>query len=158
GETTTPTVDDVNSGVFKFEWATNVGGLTIEFRNVGDTSGQIGPYAHAEMFVSRKPHLLIIVLDLSSRGETDRLHGSFDRWFEAFCAYVVDRLMARPRLNRRVSSRLRNIIVLLNKADTLEPTTSVAALGDARDRIRQILRDHLGRYFRHEVLANCPIL
>jgi GTPase SAR1 family protein len=148
GEQTVPTVDDVNSGIFKFEWTTDSGVLVVELRNVGDRSGQIGPHAHARMFARQRPHLLVIILDISTREDTDRLHASYGRWLEYFCTYVAERLMKSPRIARRLRSRLRNVVILLNKADTIPAEQVDAVIGEATARIRATLqtrlRNHLG--------------
>lgn len=165
GEPTPPTVEDVNSGIFQFEWTTTDSGtLVIEFRNVGDRSGQIGPHAHAKMLVDKKPHLLMIVLDITARDkdETGKLHASYETWFEYFCTYIGDRLMNRPGLARRVSSRLRNMVILLNKADTLEPKETDAIIREAKTQIRGILRGRLQAYFggrvHHYPILECSIV
>jgi len=157
GEPTTPTVDDVNSGVFRFEWQTSGGTLAVDLRNVGDRSGQIGPHHHANLFIDSKPHLLVVVLDVSMQEGTDRLHGSYERWFEYFCMYVGDRLTNRPRLARRVNSRLFNLIVLLNKADTLAPPRATTTINEATAKLRTTLQTRLRPYFGGKV-DSFPIL
>jgi len=153
GEPTPPTVNDVNSGIIEFEWDSPHGPMVLELRNVGDRSGQIGPHQHATMFIRRRPHLLIIVLDVTRVVETDRLHDSYGRWFEFFCAYVADQLMNRPRLARRVSSRLRNMVILLNKADALDPARANGLLDQARERIQGIIQTRLRAHFGSRVDA-----
>jgi hypothetical protein len=97
GVDTPPTVDDVNSGVFSFEWQTAAGPLLLAFRNVGDRSGQIGPHSHAEMLVRKKPHLVIIVLDISSPEVADQLNASYLMWFKHFCSYINDLLVNKEK-------------------------------------------------------------
>ena len=158
GEKTVPTVDDINSGVFQFEWTTEAGPLLIEFRNVGDRSGQIGPHEHAIMFIKKKPHLLIIVLDITSQLDgTDRLHASYDMWFEYFCTYIGDHLMNHPRRARRVGSRLRNMVILFNKTDVLDVANADSVIQEATLKVRGILRARLRPYFGSRV-DNCPIM
>lgn len=158
GEPTPPTLDDVNTGVFSFEWTTDQGILGLELRNVGDRSGQVGPNEHAKMFVTRKPHLLVVVLDVTRDDRTsDTLHGSYERWFEWFCSYVAERLMNRPRLARRVHSRLRQMIVLLNKSDALPPHDRDNAIRRAQDSVRAELRTRLRAHLGPKV-DQFPIL
>jgi hypothetical protein len=158
GEQTAPTVDDIDSGIIRFEWTTDTGALTLELRNIGDRSGQIGPHAHAQMFVNKKPHLLVIVLDVTaSLEEAGRLHASYATWFEYFCTYVGDLLMNHPRRAHKVRSKLHNMVILLNKTDTLDPATADNVIAEATSRIRGILRTRLQHYFGGRV-DNFPVL
>ena len=152
-----PTVDSVNSGIFSFEWQTNTGPLRLEFRNVGDNSGQIGPYKHAELLIHRKPHLLVVVLDLTLREDTDRLHGGYGTWFSYFCAYIGDMLMNRPRRARRLNSRLKTMLVVLNKVDVLNPSDADAIVSEAQSKVRTILTTRLSHHLGNRV-SNFPIV
>ena len=109
------------------------------------------------VFVDTKPHLLIVVLDLSTREETDHLHGPYQRWFDYFCMYVGDRLMNRPRLARRVASHMRGVIILLNKADTIDPQDPTKIIEQAIGKIRSTLQARLRPYLGGKV-DNSPIL
>jgi Gtr1/RagA G protein conserved region len=157
-EPTGTTVRPTNSHVFSFEWAGKDGLLELKFRNVGDFSGQIGPDKHAELFVNKMPHLVLIVLDLTQRDESsDTLHGSYERWFERFCAYVADRLKNRPRRARSLDSHLRSMVILLNKSDAIPKNERDNVIRQAKERIRAILKSHLQLYFSQKV-EQFPIL
>jgi GTPase SAR1 family protein len=151
GVDTDPTVVDVNSGVFSFEWQTDAGPLSLAFRNVGDRSGQIGPHRHAEMLVNKKPHLVIIVLDISSPEVADQLNASYIQWFRYFCTYINNLLINKERKARKVNSKLRSILVILNKIDKLDPGTATNKIDNAKENIRNIMNQHLSGRFGYRV-------
>ena len=163
GEKTSKTIDPVNSGVFQFEWSTDAGSLALELRNVGDRSGQIGPDLQSQMLIGKKPHLLVVVLDLTAvphdDNDADRVHATYETWFEHFCTSISDRLMNRPRLARKVSGRLRNMVILLNKADKIEADARDESVAVATAQIRAILKTRLSHYFGGRVrhLSNSPV-
>jgi hypothetical protein len=136
GENTVPTVDAQNTGLFSFEWKTEQGTLLLEFRNVGDRSGQIGPSEHAKLFVVKKPHFLVIVLDITTPEQSDQLNSAWGTWFRYFCVYVEDELRNRPGRARRLSSRLHSLTILLNKVDAVDPANVQSVVDHARVRLR----------------------
>jgi len=140
GQQSQPTIDNVNSGVFSFEWTTDNGTFGLAFRNVGDRSGQIGPQEHAKMLIRRRPHLTIIVLDITSSEVSNKINDSYKSWFEYFCSYVSDLLINRPKVAKRFDNRPKTMLILLNKTDLLLP----ADLEGKVERATKIVRDTMG--------------
>lgn len=158
GRTTKPTIDNVDSGIFALEWKTAIGApLLLEFRNVGDRAGQIGPYEHARMLVRNMPHIVVVVLDMTSPAVSTRLNESYAKWFEAFAAEVAETLLNRPKKARKVRARLHQMIVLLNKVDELDPGAKEATLSGVKAELRKTMQGSLRPVFGSKV-DHFPIL
>ncbi len=84
-----------------------------------DTPGQVGAVADANYAYDRNPHALIIVLDLTTpfEGEPDRASGA---WLRRFCRRYETLWRANPKKKK---SRVKAIIVVMNKADKVDVTT-----------------------------------
>jgi hypothetical protein len=126
------------------------GTIHLELRNVGDRSGQIGPAAHAKMLFPRdprkKPHIVVVVLDITTLLVSERIHDSYIRWLEWFCIYLAGHLLNRPRRARSLNSSLRTFIVLLNKVDLIDPANAENTLKTAEKNIRDILKSRLQQH------------
>ena len=151
------TVDPSNSGMLTFKWVTNLGILQVEFRNISDQAGQIGPHEHAQILIKKKPHFIIIVLDVTSLEKSDKLHESYGAWFNAFCEYIHSHLKCRPSLARRVDRKLQQLIVVLNKVDVLDPESKTIVIDRAKSIINDIMNKWLTNNFSGRV-NNFPVL
>jgi GTPase SAR1 family protein len=143
-ENTKPTVGHDDSGCLIFEWRTQLGGnLSCAFRNIGDYSGQTEPARIARAIVNKKPHLIIIVLDITKRDLHAGIHGSYMNWLDNMCSHLKDTLNRKPMAKRTVSRKLRQVVILLNKTDCLNPGDRDEIVREAEENIKRILSERL---------------
>jgi len=71
--------------------------LELKLKRAVDVAGQIGPIEHARLVEEKKPHAIIIMLDLSApmSGISDRASGP---WLIEFCKHFEERYRDDKRL------------------------------------------------------------
>jgi GTPase SAR1 family protein len=159
GERTKPTVGHEDSGCFIFEWKTENGtNLSAGFRNVSDQSGQKEPHELAKLIAYKRPHLIIVVLDITARQQSERIHASYANWLDNLCAHLADILMSKPRARNRLNQKLRQILILLNKVDRLNPGNRKSIIDGVEGNVRRILRERLRTVIPEHKLDYFPIL
>ena len=89
------------------------GALKLKVRRAVDTPGQIGPVAHAELVKERKPHAILLMLDLTKAQSTSIA------WIKEFSEH----LDTVCRDNKKIIKKIRTIIVILNKFDKCKADT-----------------------------------
>jgi hypothetical protein len=157
-EDTAPTVDHEDYGCFVFEWKTELGAnLSCAFRNIGDYSGQTEPVKIAKLIANKRPHLVIIVLDITRGDPHAGIHGSYINWLDNMCSHLAETLMRRPRSRRRLIKRLRQVVILLNKVDCLDPASRDQDVITAEATVRAILRQRLRTIIPDQKLDHFPI-
>jgi GTPase SAR1 family protein len=158
-EKTKATVGHTDSGCFIFQWKTDGGAnLSVAFRNVSDQSGQKEPYELARLIVDKKPNLIIIVLDITTRAESPRIHDSYTNWLDNLSSHLADLLLSRPRARTKLLKKLRQVVVLINKVDCLEPHEQASILVGAQENVRKILRERLRSLIPDSKLDYFPII
>jgi GTPase SAR1 family protein len=144
---TATTIETKKSATFRVKVGRDQS-LELKVKRAVDVAGQVGPIEHARLAEERKPHALVVMLDLSAplTGVSERASGP---WLIEFCKHLDERL----RDNATMKKRLKTIIFVANKADTQKPD----ALTRRIDGFRQILKKHLGMSLTTKVDA-IPIL
>ncbi|MFE2124546.1 Rab family GTPase [Rhodococcus aetherivorans] len=105
--------------------------LKLHVSSAIDTPGQ---YPDISKFVhSKRPHALIIVLDLSSNLKDPDPAKSSAAWLDEFLTRLDQRWIA----SRASRNRLRSVIVVLNKADLVSEST----YAKHETRYRKIMKD-----------------
>jgi GTPase SAR1 family protein len=101
--------------------------LELIVKTVTDTPGQIGPLAHANEAFKRRPHAIIIFVDLTAPlvGDPPRAAAG---WLKEFARRFETCWGAKGRKG----NRLRSLIVVLNKVDKVD--------AKAVDKYRSVLR------------------
>jgi hypothetical protein len=106
--------------------------LVVAVKTAVDSVGETHPRLIAEEVHRRRPHALIIMLDLSAPLDERYDIRSSASWLESFCT------RAEQLGRKRRKTRLRSLIVAMNKADLVDDATVAAK----EQRYRQIMRDH----------------
>ena len=108
--------------------------LELRVKRAVDVAGQVGPIEHARIAEKRRPHALIVLLDLSApiTGTSDRASGP---WLIEFCKYLDEGL----RMNTAMRKRLRTIIFVANKRDTQTGDSATKRI----EGFRKIIKRHL---------------
>jgi GTPase SAR1 family protein len=122
--------------------------LELKVKRAVDVAGQVGPIEHARIAERRRPHAVVVLLDLSApvTGKSDRASGP---WLIEFCKHLDERI----RTNAKMRKRLKTIIFVANKYDS----QSTEAAGKRIEAFRRIVRKHLGMSFSTRV-DSIPIM
>ena len=122
--------------------------LELKVRRAVDVAGQVGPIEHARIAETRKPHALVVLLDLSAplAGRSERATGT---WLVEFCKHLDGRL----RTNAKMRKRLKTIIFAANKRDTLDEAGAAKRI----DAFRKIVKRELSQSFSTRV-DSIPIM
>jgi hypothetical protein len=112
--------------------------LELKVKRAVDVAGQVGPIEHARIAERRRPHALVVMLDLSApvTGASERASGP---WLIEFCKHLDERI----RSNAKMKKRLKTIIFVANKHDTQSPEAAARRI----DSLRKIIRKHLEMSF-----------
>jgi len=115
-----------------------------------DSPGQVGSIEHANYAYDRNPHALIIVLDLTTpfEGDPDRASGSWLRRYETLWR-------ANPK-NKK--NRVKAIIVVVNKADKVDPVTLEKRTKEYRDIVESELKDAKGKITGSVGVLPCSVV
>jgi predicted GTPase len=155
---TKPTVDHEDSGCLIFQWKTALGAnLACAFRNIGDYSGQTEPVRIAKLIAHKRPHLIIVVLDITKRDPHAGIHGSYMNWLDSMCSHLAEALMKSPRSRKKLIKKLRQVVILLNKVDCLEPANRETIVSEVTDRVKMILKNNLQNIIPTQKLNYFPI-
>lgn len=120
------------------------GRVALNVRRTVDTPGQTGPVQHAGLVGERKPHAVVVMLDSS------RPIATSVKWLDLFC----DRLDTVLRKGHHIRNKLREIVVVLNKRDKIDP----AERDELAARVRQVLDRHLAVVLGPDRAAAIPVL
>lgn len=129
--------------------------LEVSVKKVIDIAGQIGPTAHADLVLKYRPHVIIILTDLTTpvdiQGESDRTSGA---WLLEFCNH----LEAAWRVKGGKGNRTKSMIVIMNKRDKV----NAQELIDRRIQFRKILdtelREARGRTLNEIAIMPCTLV
>ena len=108
--------------------------LELVVKTVFDTPGQIGAVAHADQAFEKRPHGILLFIDLT-RPLTGPSHRAVTAWLREFAR----RLETRWGVRGRKRNRLRCMIVVLNKADKV----SADRIEKYKATLRRIVQDEL---------------
>jgi hypothetical protein len=113
--------------------------LVMYVKKAEDTPGQVGAVHLANLAFDRRPHALVIFLDLTTplSGEVDRSGGE---WLKEFCKRL-DRLWIGKRGRK---NPIMNITVVLSKEDKVAQPTVDAYLADCKATLEAELRESRG--------------
>ena len=92
--------------------------LELRLRSVEDLPGHIGPTEQANLVAQRRPHALVMVLDLSL-AYGGRSPDSAQKWLKTFFGRLEHKWAQRHSKNR-----IRSFLVLLNKRDKVSAASS----------------------------------
>lgn len=110
------------------------GMLKLNIKRVVDTPGQVGPTAHAELVKERRPHAIIIVMDINYSIEI------IEGWIIEFCEHL-DELV---RSNKKVISKLKSINIILNKTDKISDVILKSKKQDVKKSVTREFKSILG--------------
>jgi GTPase SAR1 family protein len=105
--------------------------LTVAIKSAEEIQGQTDPVRLAEEVFERRPHALVIVLDVSAPLDDPNDFRSSARWLREFC----QRAEQEAHKHKAKRNRLRGVIVAMNKADLVDDE----ALSRAADTYREIM-------------------
>lgn len=127
--------------------------LTLYVRNAHEVPGHTGPIFHAQTALDRKPHGIVIIVDLTLplSGEDSRAgeERTSDGWLKVFCRHLEEQWSVR----RKSWKRLRSLVVVMNKADKVEPERIKAC----RNRLEEVVGQEL-RFVRENLKDPIQIL
>lgn len=113
--------------------------LALEVRKAIDTVGQVSPSEHARLAKQYRPHILVVVLDISGPWE-----GSEERsaryYLEEFVDYYGEAYRETPGLRRK----LRAIYIVLNKRDRLDDKRAASFSRKTKELVQSKIRSALG--------------
>ena len=139
---TAKTLDLRKSATFRLKIGRD-SSLELKVRRAVDVAGQVGPMEHAKIVEERKPHAVVVLLDLSA----PVTHSA--TWLTDFCKHLDERLRSNPGAKKR----LKTIVFVANKQDALTPDAAVKRI----ERFRQIVKKHLVLAFSTKV-DSIPIM
>lgn len=124
--------------------------LELCVKKATDTSGQVGPVANADEVAARRPHAVLVFLDVTTSlaGKSER---STVGWLRAFCK----RLEAQARVTPKKVQRLKSLIVVLNKADKADSARMDKYTRAIEKVLDQELRDARGKMIDEIVIVPC---
>ena len=127
--------------------------LQLVISSALDIPGQVGATEHANLAFARNPHALIIVLDQTTplTGEPDRASAA---WLSRFCR----RYEAKWRANRGRRHRIKSVVVLMNKADKVDPSVVTVAKQAYEKIITDELRDARGKMLADVEVLPCSVV
>lgn len=110
---------------------------TLEFsiKTVIDVAGQIPPHFQAKEIFAKKPHAILIFMDLSNSLK------SSSEWLTEFC----QRLETFWRVNKQKRNRVKSIILVLNKTDKVDKKTVEARVNAFNKIINSELKEARGK-------------
>lgn len=122
--------------------------LVLKVRSAIDVPGQVGPMEHAKIAEKRRPHAIVVMLDLSApwAGDSERATA---KWLIEFCNHLEERL----RSNKTMLKRLKGLIFVANKSDTQTQEALEKRISD----IRRIIAKNLDGVYATKVEA-MPIM
>jgi hypothetical protein len=129
---TAKTLDLRKSATFRLKIGRN-SSLELKVRRAVDVAGQVGPMEHAKIVEERRPHAVVVLLDLSA----PVTHSA--AWLTDFCKHLDERL----RTNMGAKKRLKVIVFVANKQDTLSPDAAVRRI----ERFKQIIKKQMAFAF-----------
>lgn len=109
------TVDEVSEWFKKVTISSGGGEAELLIRKLADQSGQSGPFIHAGLAMKYKPHLVFVVLDV-----TTSLHGARTSSGGTWSRHFFTKLGRNLSKSRWMQRNLKCICVLLNKQDALD--------------------------------------
>jgi hypothetical protein len=110
----------------------------MKVKRAVDVAGEIGPIEHARLVEDRKPHAVVVVLDLDAP-IGGRARNATSPWVTKFCRHLKQRLAETPKMKKR----LRSIVFIANKRDKVDETTATQRMAI----YKEIIRKHLGEAF-----------
>jgi hypothetical protein len=127
--------------------------LELMVTSVIDVAGQVGPVEHARYVIEKKPHAIVIFIDLSRplKGKGEQV--STD-WLRGFC----NALETRWRASRKRKSRLRSVILVLNKKDKVSEKKIAACKQELRKILDAELRDARGQMSDEIAIVPCTLV
>ncbi|MBN8733939.1 MAG: hypothetical protein J0L64_25610 [Acidobacteria bacterium] len=101
--------------------------LELHVKSAVDEPGQLGPMEHAKLAELRKPHAIVVILDLSApfTGQSDRATA---KWLTEFCKHLAERIQNNTAFRRK----LKGLIFVANKSDTQDDATVQKRISDVR--------------------------
>lgn len=108
--------------------------LELKVRGASDVAGQVGPIEHARIAERRKPHCVVVILDLSAP-VTGSSHRATGPWLIEFCKHLDERL----RNNKGMKKRLKAVVFVANKYDRQKDE----AAGKRIQAFKGIIKRHL---------------
>ena len=125
---TSKTMDLKKSATFRLKIGRD-SSLELKVRGVIDVAGQIGPIEHAKIVEKRVPHAVVILIDLSAPVTKSA------EWLSEFCKHLDERLRNNPRMKKR----LKTILFVGNKHDTITPDV----FARRAESFKRIIKKHL---------------
>jgi hypothetical protein len=132
-QTTEPTFRPQKSRDFKLKVGEHQT-LVVSIKTAVDIPGELNSQQLADEVFERRPHALIIMLDLSAPLDDPNDYRSSARWLRQFCAKAEQRALGM----KAKKNRLRSVIVAMNKADLVNDAT---LLGNERA-YREVMDQH----------------
>jgi GTPase SAR1 family protein len=124
--------------------------LKLDVSTAVDVAGQVGATRHAQLAFERNPHVLLVVLDMTTPldGEPDRASAT---WLTRFCRNYE----ALWRVNRGKRSRLFSMIIIMNKAEEISDDELKTRRNKYNEIVLAELRDALGRMLAPIAIMPC---
>jgi GTPase SAR1 family protein len=126
--------------------------LALEVRKAIDTVGQVSAAEHAELAKAYRPHVLVVVLDLSGPWE-GRDERSARYYLEEFFEYFAEAFKGSYLVRRK----LRAVFVVLNKRDKVDEKKASTWLKKAKDILKEQLRS-LGTGIRDPIVVESSLV
>lgn len=117
--------------------------VVLRVRRAVDTPGQVGPWQHGSLVGRRKPHAVVVVLDCSTPVATTI------GWLRLFASRLDTVLRDRHYVRRK----LNEIIVLLNKRDTVDSDH----FEQLRENVQEVLGQHLSMVLGAKLVQAIPV-
>ncbi|WP_420326102.1 GTPase domain-containing protein [Mameliella sp.] len=138
------TVEETPSPTFEIKLGKGEA-LKLNVRKSLDEPGQVGPMEHANLVKLRKPHAILLVLDVSQPIEENK------KWLLEFCEHFERVLQETGPLKKKIKS----IIVVLNKRDKVANSAHYSSRSKA---VRKILTSSLGGVLGAHRAKAIPVL
>ncbi|MEP7342711.1 MAG: GTPase domain-containing protein [Acidobacteriota bacterium] len=149
---TSKTVDVTPSARFNVKMGRDAA-LELTITSVIDVPGQTGPVDHAKRVIEKRPHAILIFIDLTRPLKSKGEHASAD-WLADFCRT----LESRWRASKNKKNRLRSVILVLNKTDKVGVKKIAACKGEFRKILDNELRDARGQMLDEIAIMPCSLV
>lgn len=125
----------------------------MEIRKTVDTVGQVSAAEHARLVQTYRPHVLILVLDLTGAWDGQNEH-STRYYLDEFFDYFGDSYKSSYLVRRK----LKGVVLILNKRDRVADRKSETWIKKIKQQVQNKLSPILGARARHVVIMESSLV